>query len=149
MKILIATDGTEFSHSAIEKASKIIADPENTQIKIVSVFKEVLPLDISSQSLEYAENLEKSDQHKAEEFVIEGSAILKKNFPDTDIEITTEILKGAVDEAIMETAKAWQADIIVIGSHGRKFWERHLVGSICDALVHHAPCAVFVVRPVD
>ena len=36
MKILIATDGSEFSRAAVEKAGQIIKDAENTSVKIVS-----------------------------------------------------------------------------------------------------------------
>ncbi len=115
----------------------------------MSVFKEVLPISNFIENAEYADDVEKADQNLAQAFVAQAAAILRQNIPDSDIEITTEVLKGAVDDALIEAAKAWEADIIVIGSHGRKFWERHIIGSICDKLVHHAPCSVFVVRPVD
>lgn len=56
------------------------------------------------------------------------------------------MLNGAADRAIIETAKEWEADLIVVGSHGRGFWGRLTAGSVSDSLVHHAPCSVLVAR---
>lgn len=47
---------------------------------------------------------------------------------------------------IVEGAKCWPADLIVIASHGRGRIERLLLGSVADAVVRHAPCPVLVVR---
>ena len=38
------------------------------------------------------------------------------------------------------------ADLIVLGSHGYKTWERLLLGSVSNSVVHHAPCSVLIVR---
>ncbi|MCB1025610.1 MAG: universal stress protein [Acidobacteria bacterium] len=55
-------------------------------------------------------------------------------------------ISRAVDNEIVEKAKRWNADLIIVGSHGRGFWGRVMLGSISDSLVHHAPCSVLVVR---
>lgn len=47
---------------------------------------------------------------------------------------------------IVQTAKEWPADVIVIGSHGRAGIERALLGSVAEAVMRHAPCPVLVVR---
>jgi nucleotide-binding universal stress UspA family protein len=58
-----------------------------------------------------------------------------------------EFLEGG-DPAteIVNAAKAWPADMIVIGSHGRRGLTRVMLGSVADAVVCHAPCPVLVVR---
>jgi nucleotide-binding universal stress UspA family protein len=56
---------------------------------------------------------------------------------------------GMPEQILLETAKEWNADLIVVGSHGRGFWGRMLLGSVTDALVHHAPCSVLVVRQTN
>ncbi|MBF0471871.1 MAG: universal stress protein [Gammaproteobacteria bacterium] len=57
---------------------------------------------------------------------------------------------GGVRSEVIRVAKAMNADLIVIGSHGWKGLEL-LLGSTADAILHHAPCDVFVVRalPVE
>ncbi|MGB7603793.1 MAG: universal stress protein [Candidatus Sulfotelmatobacter sp.] len=47
---------------------------------------------------------------------------------------------------IVKAAKEWPADLIVIGSHGRRGVERVLLGSVAEAVLRHAPCPVLVVR---
>ena len=53
---------------------------------------------------------------------------------------------GQPASAIVNAAKAWPADIIVIGSHGRGGVRRALVGSVAEAVMRHAPCPVLVIR---
>ncbi|HEX8250562.1 MAG TPA: universal stress protein [Pyrinomonadaceae bacterium] len=143
MRILVSTDGSEFSRAAVEKCFQIIVAPENTAIKIVCVFEVTEPMDISI-SPEFSQELESSARKKAEEFAEQSAAQFREGFPNIDL--TTEVSKGAPDEMLIEAAKNWAADLIVIGSHGRGFWKRMLLGSITDSLVHHAPCSVLVVR---
>ena len=47
---------------------------------------------------------------------------------------------------IVEAAKSWPADLIMIGSHGRGGVARLLLGSVAEAVVRHASCPVLVVR---
>ena len=47
--------------------------------------------------------------------------------------------------AICELADRWNADVIVVGSHGRKGLGELFLGSVSNYVVHHAPCSVFVV----
>ncbi|HEY0048393.1 MAG TPA: universal stress protein [Pyrinomonadaceae bacterium] len=143
MRILISTDGSDFSRAAVEKCFQIIVSPENTAIKIVSVFEVIEPMDISI-SPEFSQELESSARKKAQEFAEQAVARVKERFPNIDL--TTQVSKGAPDQMLIEEAKKWSADLIVIGSHGRGFWGRMLLGSITDSLVHHAPCSVLVVR---
>jgi nucleotide-binding universal stress UspA family protein len=143
MRILVSTDGSDFSRAAVEECCRIIVSPEETQVKIVSVFEIIEPLDISI-SPEFSAELESSARHKAEEAAEHAASELRRSFPDIDLE--TQITTGAPDQILIDAAKDWKADLVVIGSHGQGFWRRMLLGSITDSLVHHAPCSVLVVR---
>ena len=48
--------------------------------------------------------------------------------------------------AIVEAAVEWPADIIVLGSHGRRRLDRFLLGSVAESVMRHAPCSVEIVR---
>ncbi|HQZ97301.1 MAG TPA: universal stress protein, partial [Pyrinomonadaceae bacterium] len=60
--------------------------------------------------------------------------------------ISGEVLFGSPGSRIVETAEQIGADLIIIGSHGYRRWERILLGSVSSSVVHHAPCSVLVVR---
>lgn len=47
---------------------------------------------------------------------------------------------------VVEGAKNWPADLIVIGTHGRGRIEKLLLGSVAESVLRHAPCPVLVVR---
>lgn len=145
MRIIISTDGSDFSRAAIEKCCEIIVAPERTAVKIVSAFEIVESLDISI-SPEFSRELEQSARTHAEEFARAAAAQVEERFPNSNIDLTTQTTMGAPDRVLIETAAEWKADLIVIGSHGRGFWGRMLLGSITDSVVHHAPCSVLVVR---
>ncbi|HEY9762676.1 MAG TPA: universal stress protein [Trichocoleus sp.] len=53
---------------------------------------------------------------------------------------------GEPSTVICETARAWNADVIVMGSRGRRGLSELLMGSVSSYVMHHAPCSVLVVR---
>jgi universal stress protein A len=53
---------------------------------------------------------------------------------------------GEPRAAIVAAARDLQADVIVVGTHGRKGLSRVLLGSVAEWVVHHAPCATWLVR---
>jgi nucleotide-binding universal stress UspA family protein len=149
MKVLIATDGSTFSQTAIKKWSRFIAGTEVTAIKIVSVYSAVLPVDTFTPSVEYAEALENAQKMQSVDFAEKAADEVRDRFPGSEIDLTTKVVIGNPPQVIVETANEWRADLIVIGSHGRGFWKRMLLGSVTDAVVHHAPCSVLVIRQTN
>jgi nucleotide-binding universal stress UspA family protein len=146
MRILITTDGSDFSSAAVEKCCQMVVKPEETAIKIVSVYELTLPLDVFPAPTDFSEKLEASAREQAEKFAEQAAAAINEYFPNSKIDLTTQVSIGAPEQVLIEEAKNWNADLVVVGSHGRGFWGRMLLGSTTDALVHHAPCSVLVVR---
>jgi nucleotide-binding universal stress UspA family protein len=147
MKILLATDGTKHSDSAIKMVGnfKLSAGDE---IKIVSVVDMAVPLsvDIYAGYLPTTAEIEKTAQENAGKILETASENIRKSFPGTDVFISTEVLLGSPESRIVETAEEMPADLIIVGSHGYNRWERLLLGSVSDSVVHHSPCSVVVVR---
>lgn len=54
-------------------------------------------------------------------------------------------LNSDVGKAICQQAKTWSADLVMVGSHGRKGLGEMLLGSVSNYVMHHAPCSVLVV----
>lgn len=146
MKILLATDGTKHSDSALEMVGnmKLSAGDE---IKIVSVVDMAVPLsvDVYAGYLPTTAEIEKTAQENAEKILESASQKIRQSFAD-DVFVSTEVLLGSPESRIVETAEEMPADLIIVGSHGYNRWERLLLGSVSDSVVHHSPCSVLVVR---
>jgi nucleotide-binding universal stress UspA family protein len=56
------------------------------------------------------------------------------------------LFSGHPKEVILDEAEKWDADLIVVGSHGYRGWQRFLLGSVSQAIASHAPCSVQIVR---
>lgn len=54
--------------------------------------------------------------------------------------------KKHVSDILADTAQGWQADLLVLGTHGRRGLERYFVGSVAERVVRRASCSVLLVR---
>lgn len=61
-------------------------------------------------------------------------------------EVDTEILDGGPAQAITQLARERDADMIVMGTHGRSVLANMLVGRTAQRIVQHAPCLVLTIR---
>lgn len=80
--------------------------------------------------------------------ISEGKQLIKRTrdvlkLPDSTAEF---VVQGAASAEITKAAKDWRADLIVIGSHGRRGISRALLGSVAEAVMRHAPCPVLTVK---
>ncbi len=147
-KILLATDGSEFS----ERAARSIAQrpwPAGTEIVALSVVELVLgtaqawlePPYIDSAELE---PLREEAMKRAQNAVGAAVEILSKAFPKVQESISV-LLDGPKNVIIDEAGKIG-ADLIVVGSHGHRGIERFMLGSVSEAVALHAHCSVEVIR---
>ena len=147
MKILIATDGSEYSREAIEKCCKMVL-MESASVKLVSVVEPVTPIAAEpfAISADYMHEAQAALIKQADGFVAEAEMLIREKVPDRNVEISSQVSIGNPARAVVEAAQDWGADLIVVGSHGYGFWGRMLIGSVSQAIINHAPCSVMVVR---
>ena len=62
------------------------------------------------------------------------------------LEISSKVIEGHTLTEILDEAASWEADLIVLGSHGRRGLRRFLLGSVSNAVASHADCSVEIVR---
>ncbi len=148
MKILVATDGSDFSKAAIAGCRNIVADPKNTSFKIISAVERPAPIAAEpfAVSAEYFNDVEKSLREQGKKIVEQAETEIRSLFPGGLLDLTAEVLDGSPQRVLVEKAAEWGADLIVVGSHGYGFWSRVMLGSVSNSVVHHAPCSVLVVR---
>jgi nucleotide-binding universal stress UspA family protein len=147
MKVILATDGTKQSEAAIEITKKLNLKPGD-EIRVISVVDMALPLsvDIYAGYQPSTEEIENAVKENAEKILAMTGNKLQEIFGNQNINIMTELLNGSPESRIVEKAEETNADLIIVGSHGYNRWERLLLGSVSDSVIHHAPCSVLVVR---
>ncbi len=67
----------------------------------------------------------------------------------SEIEVHVHVRIGKPAEALDQAAADYDADVIVVGTHGRRGVEKLILGSVAQGLVQNAHCPVLVVRPKD
>ena|SRR6476661_4411251 len=150
MKILFATDGSKRSSAAIEMLKHFALGSEDS-VSIVTVIDMAVPMgiDIYGGYLPDTTQLEKAARENADKILSEAADTLRSYFEGSEIDIATEVLFGSPERRIVEKAEEIHPDLVVVGSHSHSRWERLLIGSVSNSVVHHAPCSVLVVRTPD
>ncbi|MDM7921232.1 MAG: universal stress protein [Pyrinomonadaceae bacterium] len=145
MKVLIATDGSVHSENAIDRYLGTVFTADDV-IRIVSVVEPATHIIGAPFGVvdDYYEKFIAEARRIAEAHILEAKN--KVSSVAVDGNISAEILIGSPCRSIVDDAAAWGAELIVVGSHGRGFWERVYLGSVSNAVLHHAPCSVFIVR---
>ncbi len=143
MKILLAVDDSPYSAEAVREVIERTWPP-SAIVRVISAIEDIPPptadwWNDASGQLERA-NLE------LKEGVEQLSARVAESLADTGLKAETTIRHGDPRSVIVEEAKEWGADLIVVGSHGYTGIKRLLLGSIAQSVVAHAPCSVEVVR---
>ena len=123
-RVLVATDGSEISLAAAE-ALAMRPWPERSEFRIVSVEEPWLIRPTNA---------------------IVNSKSAEDVLASAGLNATVTVLSGNPKEVILEEAKKWKADLIVVGSHGRRGFKRFLLGSVSEAVAMNAHCSVVVVR---
>jgi len=67
--------------------------------------------------------------------------------PDSQVPCEHHLLVGSPAKTLVRFAKDYDVDLIVMGTHGRRALAHVLMGSVAEAVVRRAPCAVLTLRP--
>ncbi|MCO6510779.1 MAG: universal stress protein [Aridibacter famidurans] len=147
MRVILATDGTSESNAAVAMVGNLRFS-DGDEVTIITVIDMAVPMafDAYAGYLPNTQEIEKIARENAEAVLEETGRIIGESLGDSGVTVETEILIGSPESRIVEKAEEIGADLIVVGSHGYNRWERLLLGSVSDSVVHHAPCSVLVVR---
>jgi nucleotide-binding universal stress UspA family protein len=135
-RILVATDGSEYSRKAVDKALDLVQYSRGT-LTVVSVL-EISP-HIYAVAPEIAEEKIKQPQKYVEE--------VKDLAASRGIQAEGFVREAeCANEVINDVAREQNIDLIVVGSHGRTGLKRLLMGSVTESVIAHSPCPVLVVK---
>ena len=140
MKILMAIDASKFSEDVLS-AVKAQFRAQDTEVCVLHVLQPVSPAPPPQMAAAYVPELE-SQKKPAHELVERIASALQK----AGFKVTGVVEIGDIREKIIDSAAEWQADLIVVGSHGQRGIQRFLLGSVAEFVARHAKCSVQIVR---
>jgi nucleotide-binding universal stress UspA family protein len=137
MKILVATDGSEPSLKAVQKALEM-AEKEGARVTLMSV---------AYYSKTYFDDMPPNIQDKLEAEAAQALNKAKSIFDDKKVPVDAVLEAGVVPaNNILRKAEEDHFDLILIGSSGLTGIKRALMGSTAAKVVAQAPCSVLVIR---
>lgn len=142
-QILCPVDGSPTSNCGVREAIHLAKD-QNAKLRFLHVVDMYLPvLDATGDfNILYLDNVLRDN----------GRSVLKKAeiaAHKAGVEVdsrTVEAIGGRVSKFVMQQAKEWPADLIVMGTHGLRGVERLVMGSDAETIVRNSPVPVLLVR---
>jgi nucleotide-binding universal stress UspA family protein len=137
MRILLATDGSEFSRAAARSVTDRLW-PEGTEVKVIGV------VNPNVRSVYAVAEVMVNEETEGSLAVVNETV---KLVSDAGLRVTGERAVGSAKTLIVERAKEWGANLVVVGSHGRRGSERLFLGSVSEFVANNAHCSTEVIRP--
>lgn len=149
MRILLAIDDSAGSAAALRALVEEI-EGRPAEVKVLTVveppsasvkFAVAAAGQVAGYPASFAPELEAETRH-AREVVDKAAQELRR----AGLKAEAAVESGNPKSVIIDTAAQWNADLIVVGAHGRSALERFLIGSVSEAVARHAPCSVEIIR---
>jgi len=140
MKVLIAVDDSEFSQGAVQNVADLF-NPQTTEVMLLTALVPTYHSIPPQMSRFYEPEMGQREKEARTLLDCYSTKLRAAGFV-----VDTALENGDARSTIVDSAAQWGADLIVIGSHGHKGWERLLLGSVAESVVRHATCSVLVVR---
>ena len=144
-KILVAIDGSPLSDKAAEEAVRMAAG-NPSQFKSVIYAVLVLPNAPRNTFTDFVPSRPITESREWEELRQRIFYVIEKNAAEAGIPLETKVAYGDPADELINLAEKERVDVIVIGSTGKGFLKRQLLGSVSDKVARHARCSVYIVR---
>ena len=142
-KILVPVDGSNTSNKALDYALKI-AQTDKAEVRLIYCIDELSLLSSHEYSGEMAQ-LARDSGHK---ILQNGMALANIAKVKADTRLIDRVGQR-LGESVADAAGDWGADLIVLGTHGRRGIGRVLLGSGAEQVMRMAPVPVLMVRGFD
>ena len=145
MRILIGYDGSASADAAVGEVLRR-SWPAGSEVRLVTALTSVIAPPIAG-GVEYYGPVWEKARAVAREQAHERIMKVLENFRGRPELVTSYELRDEDPKtALLYAAREWRADLLILGSQGTSALGRLFVGSVCHAMVSHAPCSVEVVR---
>jgi len=131
--LLVPTDLSDFAGDALHWAG-MLQRRLGARLTLLYANEPYIPFDVLEGPAAY---LLQREPEFHERLTKELREHVERHLPDVGDAAETVIVDKAPAQAILETAESIDADLIVMGTHGRTGWRRALLGSVAEKVVHH------------
>ncbi len=145
-KILVPVDGSETSKRGLEEACKLSRE-KGGRLRCLHVIDDHF-LAFNYIGLMYTPELFETLKKNGSKILEEAS----KQAGDKGVPVESILRESGgrrVCETILEEARTWPADLIVMGTHGRRGWSHLALGSDAELVVRESPVPVLLVRAAE
>lgn len=146
-KILVPVDGSETGQRALEQAAKLAALCK-ARIRLLHVLDTLAYTNGFERPEVYVHQVHPAMLRAGHRILTEARHTLENQGLPCDCHLE-ECDGRRVSEIIVDHARQWGADVIVMGTHGRRGVNRLLMGSDAESVVRSAPVPVLLVRPAE
>src|SRR5690606_9063829 len=130
------------SKHALQEAIRL-ARSLGAQLELIHIYEDIIYL-IGEDYINY-EELQKTVRSCGEKMLADAEAQVRMS----DIEVETRLISAGnerVADVIVTEAERWQAELIVLGTHGHSGFSRLLLGSVAEGVARAASIPVLLIR---
>lgn len=141
-RIMVAVDGSETAQRGLQEAIKLAKD-QKARLAIVHVIDIVVVNDAEDFSETYIDSM----RDYARTTLEQARQAAQAAGVETEVQSPEIFTSGFhVADKIAQLAGDWKADLLVVGTHGRRGVNRLLLGSVAERVVRVAPCPLLLIR---
>ena len=142
--LLVAVDGSPTSDRAVTEATNL-AKASGGRIRLLNVMDPVAHISGFERPEVYRQEVLPRLQQAGESLLQQARTQVAERGVPVDT-VLVENLDARVAQIVVDHAQAWGADLIVLGTHGRRGLARMLLGSDAEQIARTAPVPVLLVR---
>lgn len=144
-QILVAIDGSPLSDKAAEEAVRMAAaNPGTYKSKVFAML--VLPNSPRNTYTDFVPApvvTESKEWHELRDRIF---FVIEKDAREAGVPLEVKIVYGDPADELLKFAEKEKIDVIVIGSSGKGFIKRKLMGSVSSKVANYAKCSVYIIR---
>jgi nucleotide-binding universal stress UspA family protein len=145
-KLLVPIDGSSTAQRGLVEALRL-GKQLQASVRIVHVVDEFIP-ETTIGIAPYYEDWVKALREGGRKVLGEAENFAREQGATVD-SVLVETLGGRAADAVLDQAQQWPADLIVMGTHGRRGLKRVVMGSDAELVIRKAPVPVLLVRDPD
>lgn len=142
-RILVPVDGSQTSTKALVAATDL-ARERGARVRVMHAVDELA----LASGFEYSGEVMRMAREQGQKTLDDALAIVKSAGVDGDSHFVDAPGKRLGD-AVAQEASSWQADLVVVGTHGRRGLSRVLLGSGAESVIRLSTLPVLVIRGED